>query len=711
MQLDFIKKNRKIINAVIYAVIILGIAGLLYMNRSGKEYQMFNHAKVLTEENDVRTQKLTLPAGNYYMVVNYAVPVETPVTVYIDNEHQIEDTLTPSPEGDYYTLSFEVEKATSLFHLVFKDGAASGFELFNYEMSADKVLYNDDTYFAVVFVLLAAFLYMLLQCRFVREMAAGKKAILIALASLTLFASYPMFTDYLIYGHDIAGHLIRIEGVKDALLAGQFPTAVYPNINNGYGLLGFIYPNISLLFPAFLRICGVSMVTAYQSMMVLINVATTVAVYVSVKSMVKSEYAAVVASVLYVLAPYRLSDLYIRAALGESLAMIFLPLALAGLYHVFLGDKKKWYLLVLGYCGILQSHVLSCLMIAFVSVVTGILLIRHLFMEKRYLSLLKALGTVLVLNLWYLIPFLKYYSYPLGMGTIENTGFYEYTVSIGQLFMTRASTYIPLKTYEGIGVEMPLSVGMAGAVAFAVLLFYVFSEKKQNITDTGVAAADKNGNSSMIWLRVIMTISLLSVFLASPLFPWKRLSEIESVATLMGMIQFPFRLLTITTVTLALGCGLAIINSEFLNRYKKLLFGVLLVLSLISTYEILDEYVRQDVLVTRVSGGFDERDLPEYWPEGTEKETFQDTTPWANDVQISDFQKNGLSVSFSYSEAGENAFVALPMLYYPGYHAETESGEKLAVDLGEKNRVRVYLPQTEEKTTVKVQYSIWRLFD
>lgn len=709
MQTAFIKKNQKIINAIIYAVIVLAVAALLYMNRSGKEYQMFNHVDLITEENNMRTQKLTLPAGNYCMVVNYAVPAEIPVTVYIDNEHQIEDVLTPSPEGDYYTLSFEVEKATSLFHLIFKDGVSSGFELFNYEMSADRVLYNDDVYFAVIFALLACLFYILLQCRFVREMTAEKKAVLLALAALALFAGYPMFTDYLIYGHDIAGHLIRIEGMKDALLAGQFPVAVYPNINNGYGLLGFIYPNISLLFPAILRICGVSMVTAYQSMMILINAATAIAVYTAVKSVAKSEYAAVVSSVLYVLAPYRLSDLYIRGALGESLAMIFLPLALAGLYHIFLGEKKKWYLLVIGYCGILQSHVLSCLMIALVSVIIGILLIRHLFMEKRYLALLKALGMTLVLNLWYLVPFLKYYSYPLGMGTIENKGFYEYTVFIGQLFMTKASTYIPLKTYEGIGVEMPLSVGMAGAVAVAVLLFYLFCGEKT--AGTAETIESQNHASIALWLRVSAVVMLLSVFLASSIFPWKRLSDMESIAALMGMIQFPFRFLTITTVMLAFSCGLAVVSSGFLSRYKKLIFAVLLVLSLVSTYEIIDEYIRQDVLVTRVSGGFDEKDLPEYWPEGTEKETFQDTTPWVNNVQIADYQKSGLTVDFSYSDAGEDAFVTLPMLYYPGYYAETGSGEKLVADLGEKNRVRVHLPQTEEKTTVKVQYSIWRLFD
>ncbi|HOO28057.1 MAG TPA: hypothetical protein PLU43_06300, partial [Lachnospiraceae bacterium] len=451
MILELVRKGTKIRNFFIFMILVLGIAGLIYMNRTGKEYRMFNQVDVLTEGNDIETQRLSLPKGTYYMVVNYVVSEDIPVTVYIDQEHQIEDTLVKNTENGYYTLSFEVEKSTSLFHLIFADGAIHDFQMYNYEMTADRVLYNDDTYYAIVFILLALSIYILLQCKVVWEMSAKRKTIILTLVALTLFSSYPMFTNYLVHGHDLLVHLMRIEGVKDALADGQFPAMIYPDSNNGYGTLGFTYPTLFLYFPALLRMCNVSMVTAYQSLIIMINAATAAAIFLSVKSVSDSDYASLIASVLYMLAPYRLSDLYVRSALGESLAMIFLPITLAGLFHIFLGEKKKWYLLVIGYSGILQSHMLSCLLIAFVSLIVGLVLVRHLFRERRIFSLLKAIGLFLGVNLWYMIPFWAYSQNPLGMRLIENPDFYEDAVFLGQLFMTKSSTYVPLGTAEGIG--------------------------------------------------------------------------------------------------------------------------------------------------------------------------------------------------------------------------------------------------------------------
>ena len=62
----------------------------------------------------------------------------------------------------------------------------------------------------------------------------------------------------------------------------------------------------------------------------------------------RSRRAAVGASVLYTLCIYRMGNLYTRATLGESLAMIFFPMVLLGLYEVLRRDEKRWPLLALG---------------------------------------------------------------------------------------------------------------------------------------------------------------------------------------------------------------------------------------------------------------------------------------------------------------------------------------------------------------------------
>lgn len=48
-----------------------------------------------------------------------------------------------------------------------------------------------------------------------------------------------------------------------------------------------------------------------------------------------------VSAMLYVLIPYRLTDLYERNAFGETLAIVFLPLIVYGMYHFFTADSRE----------------------------------------------------------------------------------------------------------------------------------------------------------------------------------------------------------------------------------------------------------------------------------------------------------------------------------------------------------------------------------
>ena len=100
-----------------------------------------------------------------------------------------------------------------------------------------------------------------------------------------------------------------------------------------------------LYFPAALRNLGVSLSASVRVFEACINLATALACYLCVRSLMRSRRAAVGASVLYTLCIYRLVNLYTRATLGESLAMIFFPMVLLGLYEVLRRDEKRWPLL------------------------------------------------------------------------------------------------------------------------------------------------------------------------------------------------------------------------------------------------------------------------------------------------------------------------------------------------------------------------------
>ncbi len=89
--------------------------------------------------------------------------------------------------------------------------------------------------------------------------------------------------------------------------------------------------------------------------------------------------------------------------------MTFLPVVIAGFYQVLVGDKKKWTWLVLGFTGLMESHVLSTATMAVIFAACCLVFVRELFREKRWLDLLKAAGLTVLLNLWFLVPFLYFY--------------------------------------------------------------------------------------------------------------------------------------------------------------------------------------------------------------------------------------------------------------------------------------------------------------
>ena len=93
----------------------------------------------------------------------------------------------------------------------------------------------------------------------------------------------------------------------------------------GYGEPVF-YPNLFVYIPALLMKAGIPMVGAVQLWLMLCNAGTAAIMYFSAGRLFRSRTAGCFCSILYTLGIYRLGNCYTRAAYGELLAMMFLPL-------------------------------------------------------------------------------------------------------------------------------------------------------------------------------------------------------------------------------------------------------------------------------------------------------------------------------------------------------------------------------------------------
>ena len=187
-----------------------------------------------------------------------------------------------------------------------------------------------------------------------------KKIIISIFIFVCLYSSFLLLIPGIPRGHDLTFHLSRISAISDGLKFGEFPVKVYPNYFGGYGYAnGLFYGDVFLYFPAVLCLLGLSVITSYKVFLFVCAICTALSIYICVKSISKSRFAATLSMILYTLSSYRAVDVYIRAAIGEVLAFIFIPIVILGVYEIIYNDKKKWYILTIGFTGLFLSHNIS----------------------------------------------------------------------------------------------------------------------------------------------------------------------------------------------------------------------------------------------------------------------------------------------------------------------------------------------------------------
>lgn len=372
---------------------------------------------------------------------------------------------------------------------------------------------------------------------------SGQKqmAFWILLFSVAL-AYFPYATDYFSFGADSYFHLLRIEGLKETLMGGrQFPVRVqdYWLYDHGYAVSTF-YGDFFLFLPALMRIIGFSLMTSYKVFVLLVMTATAAVSWYSLKRCTKSDSAALLGSVVYVLAPYRIYNVYNRGAVGEYLAMIFLPLVICGIYGLYterVDDKryiKNKIPLIIGLCGILQSHLLTCEMALFGIIVTCLILWRKTFRRQTFSQLLQAAVICLLVNCWFWLPLLQM----MGMDDFWLRNVVEEDIqAMGTLPAGIVQIWPNMGGYQtGMYNCEPIQVGIAAL--FMLVVFWILYIGKVICRRT----AQKNVYDKAACFFGLGSIIL--VILSTNFFPWDFLAKIPGLRFFVTALQFPTRMLS-----------------------------------------------------------------------------------------------------------------------------------------------------------------------
>lgn len=650
-----------------------------------------------------------LHAGKYEITLNYSADTDDNYIDISGNRKVLSEyeSVKLNRGESKKVINLELKNDVNDFEVRTYYGGNGHFSVNGIDIKSEGRIFNDSLFVifivTLLFILAGLKLFLSKDGRFGFDKSNIDYKILFGLIIITVFISYPLFNSMIFDGHDTQVHVTRIEGIKNGLLDGQFPVRMHPQAvyEFGYGD-AILYPELFLYIPAILRIMGVSMPLAYNTFCILINIATVAVAYFSFKNIFKEKYVGFFGAVLYSSAIYRMANLYTRGAMGEALACVFLPLIIYGLYEIFFGDSSKWKYFALACTGILQSHVLSVLMVAVFAILFGIVFIPKLFDRQRLINLLKSCGLAVLLNLWFIVPFLQFNAQELSTDIMERNLYNNSLQLINVLY--------PFPKSEGWGLDilnrsfegmMSLTVGLPVIIGVMLLIYNLLFDKNNN----------EEGSNKRCIGGVLLIFGFIALYLTSDFFPWYILQNNKLIGDSMGILQFPWRFLSPASVFLAGAGGYGIYvmgkKSKNLKMAVTLTFVVVLVFAgyYLTDYTYNEAYMQKTDVIT-----YEPKDAGEYLPKNTDKDNLEwryennigpETS--GSDVVVEEYSKKGTHIDLTYRAYEKGGYIDVPLLGYIGYSAKTDKGETLETGLGENNLLRVYLGDDTEGS-IKIRY-------
>ena len=243
-----------------------------------------------------RTGRMYLPQGKYQFEITYDCAGESGVELFINDMPFARYSLPPQNKKTTIALPFELENDVHNFTATLFNTSGHDITITEKRLICDRLIYADNLFFGAILIISVFIVSFLIR----KKIFTYKSLIPVF---FVLMVSYPLFRPDLLSGQDMEFHLMRIEGIKDALLAGQFPPTIYPNAAYEHGYLGALYPSLFLYIPAFLRIINVSPNMALKTLLFLINAASFFTAYYSISSITKNKKVATLAAALYCLSP------------------------------------------------------------------------------------------------------------------------------------------------------------------------------------------------------------------------------------------------------------------------------------------------------------------------------------------------------------------------------------------------------------------------
>nr|WP_249921823.1 YfhO family protein [Enterococcus sp. 7F3_DIV0205] len=439
-------------------------------------------------------------------------------------------------------------------------------------------------------------------------------------------------------------------------------------LNFGYGA-DLFYPSILLLPFAIFRIIGISFVPSYYLYQLLLSFLTASTSYYFLYSVKKSQKLALLFSCFYTLSTYRLIDQSVRAALGETLAFIFLPLFILGIYSIFYSNRHRWQLLGIGMSLLIASHLITAFY-SFIFLLLFIVINWKKCKQAQIKSLVQAGLLSLGLSAWFVFPYLeqiRYLTFNFANTTLWASGL---NFNLSNLFMNS------LANMSAPFTELAPNIGLLLLVAIVTA---IFSYRKLTLVNKRLTLAT-------IFFSLVSTT----------IFPWGFFK-----VSILATIQFPWRLLLFTSFSASL-LAVCLIEQFLILSRKDVLILMALASFLTMGFNInnlTQSNIQNNITVTDENfTDFYESEIghgKEYLVKDTDfKKYFASPGLFIDGVPSLDsshHERNEYNVDYYSAQINGAQEVQLPKFYYKGY--EVQVNQKVIPTYNKEGLVTVKLGQ------------------
>jgi hypothetical protein len=491
-------------------------------------------------------------------------------------------------------------------------------------------------------------------------------------------------------GNDLYYHFTRLYTMCQDFRLGEIPAMVNHEALSNYGYAtGLFYPDVFLYPCALLVLCGMGIVAAYKCFVAAWMLLTAFSAYFCARKLSATPFGAFAVALLYSWSSYLATDLFIRAALGEVLVFAFMPWIVWGLYEILFGDPRRFWWFSFGFAGVVCSHGLSLVILAFLcGAIVAFNFLRLLREPRRLLYLALSPLPALLVGAAVLAPSAEQFAhFDFLIKGEKNADFLDHCMPALKLFLEIPTCELEIWHPAGVGT------------IFLILLIL-----------RGRLVSRRTPLERYRDILLVAGVSCLALSTSMP--PWKE------VLQPLVVIQFPWRFFGPATAFLAFGGGLALsahVGTDWKRERYWLLVAVAGAASMWFAnvgYIYGATFHGWKVARDYKPGRPQEASGIHYLPLGSIldleiRERGDVATPSQPlDCTVSRPRKNVLELSFS-GNAADNE-VELPLLPYWGYRARLAASDGterlLATGLGPNKFLSVALPGSCSSGKVTVRY-------